>query len=59
MNANGTGSSETVYFELTDLRLHIRTTMRNDLPVHFAKVCVEATAGMSRCRMSAWAQGGH
>jgi hypothetical protein len=38
----------------TDLRLHIGTTIRNDSPVRFAKVCVGAradTAVMSRCRM--------
>jgi hypothetical protein len=32
MNANRMASSEIVYFELTDLRLHIRTTIRNKSP---------------------------
>jgi len=54
MNAGRTGSSETVYFELTDLRLHIRTTIRNDLPVHFAKVCVEAKRRPCGESLSAW-----
>ena len=39
MNASQMGSSETVYFELTDLRLHIRTTIRNDSPV-IKLICV-------------------
>jgi hypothetical protein len=30
MNASRTSSSETVYFELVDHRLHIRTTIRNE-----------------------------
>src|SRR3981081_842579 len=43
MNASRTGSSETVYFELTDLRLHIRTTIRNESPA-IKLVCVRFSA---------------
>jgi hypothetical protein len=37
------GSSETVYFELTDLRLHIRTTIRNEPPA-IKLICVRFSA---------------
>ena len=43
MNASRTGSSETVYFELTDLRLHIRTTIRNESPA-IKLICVGFSA---------------
>jgi len=43
MNASRTGSSETVYFELTDLHLHIRTTIRNESPA-IKLICVRFSA---------------
>jgi hypothetical protein len=43
MNAGRTGSSETVYFELTDLRLHIRTMIRNESPA-IKLICVRFSA---------------
>src|SRR5260370_37019021 len=38
-----TGSSETVYFQLTDLHLHIRTTIRNESPA-IKLICVRFSA---------------
>src|SRR5260221_2887345 len=43
MNASRTGSSETVYFEVTDLHLHIRTTIRNESPA-IKLICVRFSA---------------
>src|SRR5439155_8872274 len=43
MNASRTGSSETVYFGLTDLRLHIRTTIRIESPA-IKLICVRFSA---------------
>jgi hypothetical protein len=43
MNASRMGSSEIVYFELTDLHLHIRTTIRNESPA-IKLICVRFSA---------------
>src|SRR6267142_2685520 len=43
MNASRMGSSETVYFELNGLRLHIRTTVRNESPA-IKLICVRFSA---------------
>src|SRR5882672_7134917 len=43
MNASRMGSSEIVYFDLTDLRLHIRTTIRNESPA-VKLICVRFSA---------------
>jgi hypothetical protein len=60
MNAPRTGSSDTVYLRpYRSSSPHSQTTIKNDLLVYFAKVCVEAradTVGMESLSMSACCQ---